>query len=126
MKLSTLLFSPRGQINRLQLLKGFLLAWALAAFFVFAPSLICPQFPEIFSTKMGKISIAISYITGVVLFFYSVFICLSCKRLRDMGYSAWWFILACIPYLQPFYLILFFYPGQKKMPVFSNVNLNLS
>jgi len=119
MKLGALLFSPRGQTKRIEFLKGFVVAFLLVCFFTFAPSLVCPRFPDIFSTNLGKLSIAASYISGVILTFYSICICLACKRLRDMGYSPWWFILPCLPFLHFLYLILFVYPGQKNKPVYA-------
>ena len=119
MKLRNLLLSPKGKIKRLDYLKGVALAFTFILIFIFSPTIIKRSFSEIvFSSKPWVIGFFICYVLGVFGAIYTYCICLNGKRLRDMGYSAWWSILGIliffIPFLNMLNWILFIYPSEQK------------
>jgi uncharacterized membrane protein YhaH (DUF805 family) len=111
MALDTLLFSSKGKVKRQEFLIGFVISIILTAVLIFIPVLIDYQLDPIanFNISITIILYILAFINSV----YSTTICLGCKRLRDMGLSPWWIILAFIPLLQLLYFVLFFYPSKN-------------
>ena len=151
MKIIPLLFSPKGNVPRFEFLMGHILSLVIPMCLVFIPSII-PQFSSslsaftesplelqaLFQDSHTFLALLL-YGAGIGIFYYCI-ICLGCKRLRDIGLSAWrylfliipaagqlllvifqdggitseWmFIFKCISYLSILYLLLFLYPSKK-------------
>lgn len=117
-------FSPSGEMKRLEYFISSALTYFFVLLFIFSPSILQQKFPEFFSGNLWKITFFISYFFGIVGFFYTYGFCLNSKRLRDMGYSAWWSILilavAFVPYIKAVVLLLFIYPSNKQKSIILN------
>ena len=93
----TLLFDPRGTINRRDFSIGFLISLVLVAFFIFAPMLLANIAIDRNLINIFKLLTAISYLIGLVISLYTTTICLPCKRFRSIGVSAWWVLILFVP-----------------------------
>jgi len=122
MKPFYLIFSPHGQITRLDFLLGHIFIVLLASIPLYLIPIMLSGFfdpnPQqyAFSSASGllKIVIVLIYMVGLVGMLYSS-LCLGIKRFRNAGFSSWCSLLLLIPYLGLLvFLFLVFYPSQDK------------
>lgn len=115
MQLAHILFNPKGRINRIEFLLGSIVAIIIAGFFLFLPMGFTGNLAPESGTSYNTIATMISYVLACFMGVYAKLIVLSSKRLRDMGFSAWWLLLFLVPGFNILYLVLFFYPGKKPV-----------
>lgn len=105
-----LLYSFKGQINRLEYVWGNIILVSLLAVGIFSSNL----FPHP-HTDIIKILIALKFVIFVLASLYTL-IAIAAKRLKDIGWTLWLIPIILIPYIGiPMHIILIFVPGKKNV-----------
>ena len=73
--------------------------WWLTHIFLFSATLVLILLLEELGINVSNSSVAAAIIIGIALLNFLISSSVSIRRLHDAGYSAWYYLLAFIPYI---------------------------